>query len=70
MQGGGEVWAVVSGRLEELLTLLNLDSAEPESTETLCALQGLAVLLHLSARCSSPIRYHTSNSGNADLAFL
>lgn len=56
MRDSSEVWAVVSSRLEELLTLLNLSSAEPEGMQTLCALQGLAIILHLSACCSSPIR--------------
>uniref|UniRef100_A0AAQ5WXF9 Serine/threonine-protein kinase ATR n=1 Tax=Amphiprion ocellaris TaxID=80972 RepID=A0AAQ5WXF9_AMPOC len=52
-----EVWNVLNGRLEQLLTLLNPDSAEPESTKTLSTLQGLALILHLAALCSSTIRY-------------
>ena len=52
----GEVWAVVNNRLEELLTLLSSDSAEPETTQTLAALEGLALTLHLAALCSSPNR--------------
>lgn len=49
-----EVWAVVNSRLEELLTFLNSD--QPETTQTLCALKGLALILHLAAICSSPTR--------------
>uniref|UniRef100_A0A3B4Z4L9 Serine/threonine-protein kinase ATR n=1 Tax=Stegastes partitus TaxID=144197 RepID=A0A3B4Z4L9_9TELE len=52
MRVRSEVWAVLNGRLEELLTLLNSDSTEPESTKTLSALQGLALILHLAALCS------------------
>ncbi|CAB1433197.1 unnamed protein product [Pleuronectes platessa] len=54
MRVQSEVWAVVNSRLEELLTLLNSDSAEPETHQTLCALEGLALTLHLAALCSSP----------------
>ncbi|XP_071354256.1 serine/threonine-protein kinase ATR [Trachinotus anak] len=54
MRVRSEVWAVVNSRLEELLTLLNSDSAEPETTQTLSALEGLALTLHLAALCSSP----------------
>ncbi|KAM9341615.1 serine/threonine-protein kinase ATR [Symphorus nematophorus] len=54
MRVGSEVWAVVNSRLEELLTFLNSDSDEPESTNTLSALKGLALILHLAALCSSP----------------
>ncbi|XP_037833578.1 serine/threonine-protein kinase ATR [Kryptolebias marmoratus] len=50
-----EIWAVLNSRLEELLTLLNLNSEELESRQTLCALQGLTIILHMSACCSSPI---------------
>lgn len=58
LPGPGEVWAAARGRLEELLTFL--DSAEPEPTRTLSALEGVALLLHLAAGCSSPLRYrHT-----------
>lgn len=51
-----EVWAVVNSRLEELLTLLTSDSEEQESTQPLSALQGVALILHLAALCSSPTR--------------
>ncbi|KAM7403386.1 hypothetical protein PAMA_004031 [Pampus argenteus] len=54
MRVRSEVWAVVNSRLEELLTFLNSDSDEPEITQTLSALEGLALILHLAARCSSP----------------
>ncbi|XP_045917946.1 serine/threonine-protein kinase ATR isoform X1 [Micropterus dolomieu] len=47
-----EVWAVVNGWLEELLTFLNSD--KPETTQSLSALEGLALILHLAALCSSP----------------
>ncbi|XP_041828514.1 serine/threonine-protein kinase ATR isoform X3 [Melanotaenia boesemani] len=50
-----EVWAVLNSRMEELLMLLSSDSAEPESTQTLSALEGLAFIVHLAALCSSPI---------------
>lgn len=56
MRVRSEVWAVVNGRLEELLTFLNSDSEEPETTQTLSALKGLALILHLAALCSSPTR--------------
>uniref|UniRef100_A0A8C4H2C7 Serine/threonine-protein kinase ATR n=1 Tax=Dicentrarchus labrax TaxID=13489 RepID=A0A8C4H2C7_DICLA len=49
-----EVWAVVNTRLEELLTFLNSDADEPEATQILSALEGLALILHLAALCSSP----------------
>uniref|UniRef100_UPI0037E75C66 serine/threonine-protein kinase ATR n=1 Tax=Semicossyphus pulcher TaxID=241346 RepID=UPI0037E75C66 len=52
MRVRSDVWAVVNSRLEELLTLLNSDG--PDSTQTLSALEGLALILHLAARCSSP----------------
>ncbi|KAM3594960.1 uncharacterized protein V6R79_015962 [Siganus canaliculatus] len=54
MRVSSEVWAVVNSRLEELLTLLNSDTNEPEATKTLSALEGLALILHLAALCSSP----------------
>lgn len=54
MRVRSEVWAVVNTRLEELLTFLNSDG--PETTETLSALEGLALILHLAALCSSPTR--------------
>uniref|UniRef100_A0A8D3AWP0 Serine/threonine-protein kinase ATR n=1 Tax=Scophthalmus maximus TaxID=52904 RepID=A0A8D3AWP0_SCOMX len=49
MRVGSEVWAVVNSRLEELLTLLNSDSAKPETTQMLSALRGLALTLRLAA---------------------
>lgn len=49
-----EVWAVVNSRLEELLTCLNSD--QPETSQSLCVLKGLALILHLAALCSSPTR--------------
>ncbi|KAM7376136.1 hypothetical protein PAMP_005881 [Pampus punctatissimus] len=54
MRVRSEVWAVVNSRLEELLTFLNSDSDEPEITQTLSVLEGLALILHLAALCSSP----------------
>lgn len=54
MRVRSEVWAVVNSRLEELLTFL--DSAKPETTQTLSALEGLALILHLAALWSSPTR--------------
>lgn len=54
MRVRSKVWAGLNSRLEELLVLL--DSAEPETTQSLSALQGLALILHLAALCSSPIR--------------
>lgn len=54
MRAGSEVWAVVNGRLEELLTFLNSDG--PETEQTLSALDGLALIFHLAALCSSPTR--------------
>ncbi|XP_074547648.1 serine/threonine-protein kinase ATR [Halichoeres trimaculatus] len=52
MRECSEVWAAVNARLEELLTLL--DSGEPEPAQTLSALEGLSLILHLAACCSSP----------------
>lgn len=52
MRVSSEVWAVLNSRLEELLRFLNSD--QPETTQTLCALKGLALILHLAALCSSP----------------
>lgn len=60
MRVRSEVWAVANSRLEELLTSLNSDSAEPETTQTLSALEGLALILHLAALYSSPTRYCTN----------
>lgn len=50
------VWSVVNSRLEELLKVLNSDSSLPEALQTLSALEGLAVCLHLAAFCSSATR--------------
>ncbi|XP_014835118.1 PREDICTED: serine/threonine-protein kinase ATR isoform X1 [Poecilia mexicana] len=55
MRVGSEVWAALTQRLEELLTVLSSCSAEPESLQVLSALQGLALILHLAALCSSPL---------------
>ncbi|MEQ2162598.1 hypothetical protein GOODEAATRI_021412 [Goodea atripinnis] len=55
MRVGSEVWTTLNHRLEELLALLNSDSTEPESSQTLATLQGLALILHLAAFSSSPI---------------
>ncbi|KAL7381001.1 hypothetical protein ABVT39_026873 [Epinephelus coioides] len=52
MRVGSEVWAVVNSRLEELLTFLNSDG--PETKQTLSALEGVALILHLAACCTSP----------------
>ncbi len=54
MRVHSEVWAVVNSRLEELLNFLN--SNERETTKALSALEGLALILHLAAHCSSPTR--------------
>ena len=54
MRAGSDVWAVVNSRLEELLTFLISDG--PETKQTLCALEGLALILHLAALCSAPTR--------------
>lgn len=56
MRVRSEVWAVVSSRLEEILTFLNSNSDEPETTQTLSALEGLALILRLAAFCYSPTR--------------
>lgn len=53
MRVRSDVWAAVNSRLEELLTFLNSD---PETPRTLPALEGLALILHLAALCSSPTR--------------
>uniref|UniRef100_A0A8C3AWJ2 Serine/threonine-protein kinase ATR n=1 Tax=Cyclopterus lumpus TaxID=8103 RepID=A0A8C3AWJ2_CYCLU len=50
MRVGSEVWAVANSRLEELLTFLNSDGPETKRT----ALEGVALILHLAALCSSP----------------
>ncbi|XP_056151597.1 serine/threonine-protein kinase ATR [Lampris incognitus] len=49
-----EVWATMTGRLNELLTSLNSNSNDAETTKTPFALEGLSLILHLAARCSSP----------------
>ncbi|XP_028293251.1 serine/threonine-protein kinase ATR [Gouania willdenowi] len=49
-----DVWAVLTNRLEELLTSV---TSEGESSHALCALQGVAIILHLAALCSSPISW-------------
>ncbi|KAM8736458.1 serine/threonine-protein kinase ATR isoform 1-T1 [Acanthopagrus schlegelii] len=54
MRVHSEVWTVVNSRLEELLTVLNSDSEEQETTQPLSALQGVALIFHLAALCSSP----------------
>lgn len=56
MRVDSEVWTVVNSRLEELLTVLNSDSEEQETTQPLSALQGVALIFHLAALCSSPTR--------------
>uniref|UniRef100_A0A667ZDZ5 Serine/threonine-protein kinase ATR n=1 Tax=Myripristis murdjan TaxID=586833 RepID=A0A667ZDZ5_9TELE len=56
MRVRSDVWAAVNGRLEELLTFLNSD---PETPRTLPALEGLALILHLAALCSSPTSTET-----------
>ncbi|XP_011488483.1 serine/threonine-protein kinase ATR isoform X2 [Oryzias latipes] len=53
MSARSEVWAVLKIRLEELLDPLS--SAEPGSPQTLFALQGLALILHVAGCCFSPI---------------
>ncbi|XP_034530392.1 serine/threonine-protein kinase ATR [Notolabrus celidotus] len=54
MRVRSDVWAAVNSRLEELLTSLNSDGPEP--AQTLFALEGLCLILHLAACCSSPTR--------------
>ncbi|CAJ1074374.1 serine/threonine-protein kinase ATR [Xyrichtys novacula] len=54
MRVSSEVWAVVNSRLEELQTLLNSDSVGTQTEQTLSALEGLGLILHLAACCSSP----------------
>ncbi|KAM9708676.1 serine/threonine-protein kinase ATR isoform 1-T1 [Menidia menidia] len=48
-----EVWALLSGQLEQLLG--RFSSNPSEDAQTLSALRGLALILHLAALCSSPI---------------
>lgn len=52
MRVSSEVWAAANHRLEELLTFLNSD--QPETSQTLCVLKGLSLILHLAALCSTP----------------
>ena len=47
------VWAETSSRMEHLLTSLN---SEPEPGDAVHALDGLALLLHLVALCTTPTR--------------
>ncbi|XP_072313429.1 serine/threonine-protein kinase ATR [Eucyclogobius newberryi] len=54
MRVRSEVWAVVSGRLEELLNFVNSNSHSAENPEILPAIKGLALILHLATLCSSP----------------
>lgn len=54
MRVSSEVWVVVNSQVEELLAFLNTD--QPETLQILCALKGLALILHLAAQCSSPTR--------------
>lgn len=70
MRVRSEVWAAANSRLEELLTFLNSDSAEPETTQTSSALEGLALILHLAALYSSPTRYRTSTRSCCHSSFL
>lgn len=49
-----KTWTMVNTRLEELLTFLNTD--QPETPLILCSLKGLGLILHLTARSSSPTR--------------
>ncbi|XP_031592853.2 serine/threonine-protein kinase ATR isoform X3 [Oreochromis aureus] len=55
MRVRSKVWAALNSRLEELLMLLDSSSAKPETTQSLSALQGLALILHQAALCSSPV---------------
>ncbi|KAM4625275.1 serine/threonine-protein kinase ATR [Polymixia lowei] len=54
MRVRSKVWAVMNSRLEELLTFLNSDPDDPKALQTLPALDGLVLILHLAALCSSP----------------
>lgn len=56
MRVHSKVWAALNSRLEELLMLLDSSSAKPETTQSASALQGLALMLHQAALCSSPVR--------------
>lgn len=68
MRVSSDVWATLHRRLEELLALLSSDSAGSESSQTLSALQGVALVLHLAALCSLPIRYLPSNKTESNFA--
>ncbi|XP_061551565.1 serine/threonine-protein kinase ATR [Phycodurus eques] len=56
MCAGSKVWAALSRRLVELLTLFNSDAEELESAQSLAAFRGVALVLRLAAVCSSPTR--------------
>lgn len=49
-----EIWAATNNRLEELLMFLNSD--QPETSQTLCVLEGLSLILHLAALSSNLTR--------------
>ncbi|RVE57450.1 hypothetical protein OJAV_G00216500 [Oryzias javanicus] len=53
MSACSEVWALLKSRLEELLAVLS--SEKPGSPQTLSALRGLALVLHLAGCCFSPV---------------
>ncbi|XP_077477545.1 serine/threonine-protein kinase ATR [Stigmatopora argus] len=61
--GGSRVWATLSRRLEELLTLFNRDGSEAGNTHRLAALRGVGLILRLAAVCSS-------STGSASLLWL
>lgn len=54
MRVSSEVWSATNNRLEELLMFLNSD--QPETSQTLCVMKGLSLILHLAALCSTPTR--------------
>lgn len=56
MRVRSEVWAVVTSRQEELLKLLNSAREDPETPQTLSALEGLALTTRLAALCTSPTK--------------
>lgn len=55
MRVHSEVWSVLNTRLDELLNFVNSNSHSDENPEILSAIEGLALILHLAALCSSPI---------------
>ena len=61
------VWAETSGRIEHLLTSLNSD---PEPGNAAYALDGLALLLHLVALCTTPTRYTHTHTHTFCFVFL